>query len=224
MTGKIAAIVPAAGESRRMGRPKLTLPIDGVPLIALVIAALHEGGTNPVIVIAPHAEVVGSADLIHLAQVAGADLVVIPDVQPLDMRASFELGMRSLAGRPVSPAMVLLVPADSPGLTATLVAEVVAYAREHRDRIVVPTFSGRRGHPIALPWAFASEVATLPDNVGINALVQRHLADVIELPVNDAGALADLDTPDDYRRWSGRGPGSVENGPRPGPSGRDSEK
>jgi molybdenum cofactor cytidylyltransferase len=199
----IAAIVPAAGESRRMGRPKLTLPVNGVPLIARVIAALQRGGASPVVVVAPHGDVPGSADLIQQATQAGAEAVLRPLVQPPDMRASIEIALEFLSRQSEPPRTVLISPGDSPGLTHRLVAAVVEAALDDPSRIVVPTVAGKRGHPLALPWRLAESVAGLQEGVGLNALVARHAADVRELPVEDPGALADLDTPEDYKQWSG---------------------
>ena len=99
------------------------------------------------------------------------------------------------------PATFLLAPGDSPGITAELVARIVARAEAEPDAIVIPQSRGRRGHPIALPWSLAAEIRGLPGDVGINALVARHAARVLTLDVADPAALDDLDTPDDYRRW-----------------------
>ena len=59
----IAAIVPAAGRSERMGRPKLILPIGGLSVIAHVTIALRTGGADPVLVIVPPASVAGAPAL-----------------------------------------------------------------------------------------------------------------------------------------------------------------
>ena len=67
----IAAVVPAAGRSQRMGRPKLLLPIDGEPLIVRVVTALREGGAERVVVVAPPAESEGGPAVAALASQAG---------------------------------------------------------------------------------------------------------------------------------------------------------
>jgi molybdenum cofactor cytidylyltransferase len=195
----IAAIVPAAGRSERMGRPKLILPVADTTLIARVVSALRQGGADPVVVVTPPRDAPGAGILIDEAAGAGA-VVVVAAERPADMRASFALGLARLADGPV-PEAVLLVPADSPGITAELVACVVARACERPRAIVVPTYEGRRGHPVALPWALCLESHELPPGVGLNALVKLHAAEVHELPVAEAGTLADLDTPEDYERW-----------------------
>jgi molybdenum cofactor cytidylyltransferase len=197
----IAAIVPAAGRSERMGRPKLILPIGGTTIIARVTSALREGGADPVIVVVPPATVPGASTLATEAMRAGACVVIAPG-PTLDMRASVELGLDRLELMPPRPT-VLLAPGDSPGISANLVRELIAQASAQPHAIVIPQAQGRRGHPIALPWSLAAEIRRLPDGVGINSLVARHTARVITIDVADPAALDDVDTPADFRRWSG---------------------
>jgi molybdenum cofactor cytidylyltransferase len=196
----IAAIVPAAGRSERMGRPKLILPIGSTTVIARVVTALREGGADPVVVVATPSDLPGATILANEARAAGA-VVVVPAEHPIDMRASIELGLDNLS-RPAAPGQVLVLPADSPSVTAALVSRVIARAAEVPDSIVIPVHEGRRGHPIALPWRLAARLRHLPLGVGLNALIALHAAEVVELAVNDPGAVEDLDTPEDYRRHS----------------------
>jgi molybdenum cofactor cytidylyltransferase len=196
----IAAIVPAAGRSERMGRPKLILPIGPTTVIARVVAALREGGADPVVVVSTPIDFPGATILADEARAAGA-VVLVPTEHPIDMRASIELGLHHLS-RPTPPAQVLVLPADSPSVTSELVARVVERAGEAQESIVIPVHEGRRGHPIALPWRLAVQIRHLPLGVGLNALIALHAAEVAEFAVNDQGAVEDLDTPEDYRRHS----------------------
>lgn len=196
----IAAIVPAAGESRRMGRPKLILPIEGRPLIARVVSAFREGGAFGVVVVSPPANAPGSLFLRQEAEAAGAR-VVVPETQPVDMRASIERAIAELEQDPAVPRAVLLAPADSPGLTPSLVKRLIEAHRRTPRLIVVPSVNGRRGHPIALPWLDALAIRALPPDRGVNALIAQRGALVVDLEVDDEGALDDLDTPEQYARW-----------------------
>lgn len=197
----IAAIVPAAGLSERMGQPKLTLPIGGVPVIVRVVNALRLGGADTVVVVVAPTEQPGAIALAEEARGAGAD-VVVAERPPPDMRASVELALARLSGGP-EPATVLLAPGDSPGISAKLVARVVAAAISAPHAIIRPEVQGRRGHPVALPWNVAVQIPRLPPDVGVNALVRAHAESLIVVEVDDPGAVADLDTPEDYERWKG---------------------
>jgi molybdenum cofactor cytidylyltransferase len=204
----IAALVPAAGRSVRMGRPKLLMEFEGRTLIRRVVTALREGGADRIVVVPP-ADAPESAAIAAEAASAGAQ-VLSPESQPAEMRESVELGLAVLDADP-RPACVLLTPGDIPGLTADLVARLLEVAREWPDRLVVPTHDGRRGHPIVLPWNVALRIRDLPDDAGVNALVDRHRADVLEVPVSALAAIDDLDTPEDLERWAA---GSLDRYPR----------
>lgn len=195
----IIAIVPAAGRSERMGRPKLILPIQGETVITRVVTTLRQGGIPHVVVVAPPSETPGAVILAKEATTAGA-VVVVPEERPPDMRGSFQLGLKHILGGP-NPSAVMLAPADSPGITPTLVARLLAETQNAPGAILIPTFLGRRGHPIVIPWDLALQVSSLPLGAGINALVALHASRIVEIEVDEPGTLDDLDTPTDYQRW-----------------------
>jgi molybdenum cofactor cytidylyltransferase len=195
----IAAIVPAAGLSERMGRPKLILPVRGRPLIARVVAALVDGGVARVIVVAPPRFEPGADTLIEAAEAEGAE-VVVPDRPTADMRASIELGLYRLSDGP-RPVALLMTPGDIPGLSGVAVARVIEAWSGSPGRIIVPRHSGRRGHPLLLPWSLAEEIPSLPPGVGVNALLAEHGEVIRYLAIDDPDLYDDLDTPEDYGRW-----------------------
>lgn len=194
----IAAVVPAAGASLRMGRPKLLIEFDGRPLVARVVVTLIHAGVDRVVVVAPPTGSPEGPAVAEAARDAGAT-VVAPPTRPAAMRDSIELGLRELGRLPPAPEAVLIVPADSPRLGAATVAALVAAWRERPERIFVPTFQGRRGHPLVLPHRLAVEIPGLPRDVGVNHLLESH-ADMVErLPVDADSVLTDLDSPEDLR-------------------------
>jgi molybdenum cofactor cytidylyltransferase len=195
----IAAIVPAAGRSTRMGRPKLLLPIGGTTVIARVVTELRAGGAPLVVVVAPPAEIEGSAALVAEAEKAGAQ-VIVPQAPTTDMRASIDLALRWLERAP-APDWVLLAPADSPGLTAEVVGRLIDATNAHPGAILAPAFRGRRGHPIVLPWSIATEIRGMPPVSGVNSLIAAKSSSVVEIEMDDASVIEDLDTPEDYSKY-----------------------
>jgi molybdenum cofactor cytidylyltransferase len=195
----IAAVVPAAGRSRRMGRPKLLLNVGGQTLIHRVVTALRGGGAERVIVVAPPPDS-PEGPLIAAEATRGGAEVLAPVARPAEMRQSVELGLACLRGEP-PPCLVLLCPGDSPGITPGLVARLLDLAARRPDCIVVPCSDGHRGHPVVFPWEVAAEVQTLPPDEGINLLVARHRDRVIEAAVEESERIDDLDSPEDLRRW-----------------------
>lgn len=206
----IFALIPAAGKSLRMGRPKLTLPLGGKTVLDHVIAALRRGGVEQIlVVIGPHVP-----ELAPLAEAAGATVLLLQEETP-DMRATIALGLCELEERvhPTEADAWLLAPADHP----TLVPEIVRKLAEARSNnpgfsIFVPTFLGKRGHPTLLSWKHALNIKTTPPKGGLNAYLRDHPSATLEVPVTSAEILCDLDTPEDYerlqKRWGSLGMGS----------------
>ncbi len=118
------------------------------------------------------------------------------------MRATVEAGLFLLENAVPHPSAVLICPGDSVGLTAELVSAVVARLRAEPDSIVLPRYHGHRGHPLGLPWEVALAIRSLPPDLGINALRERFADRLSFLEVSEPGATVDLDTPEDYQRWS----------------------
>ncbi len=204
----IAAIVPAAGKSTRMGRPKLLMSLDGATLLHRVVTALRQGGVERVVVVVPPADSPEGPLIADEARHAGAD-VVNPVTRPADMRMSVELGLARLRSD-VTPKVVLLAPADAPGISADLVARLVETALGRPGSIVVPFHEGRRGHPLVLPWNLAEQIPALPAGAGVNALVARSANSIVALNSANPDVLVDLDTPEDWDKWRCR---SLDNDP-----------
>jgi len=193
------AIVPACGHSTRMGRPKLALPLGGQTVIERIVSTLRDGGVEcVVVVIGPHVP-----ELVPLARSAGADVLALDGPTP-DMRSTVERGLDWFEGqfRPDQDDWWFLAPADHPAFAASTLREMLT-ARDETHSIIVPTHVGRRGHPALLRWRHAAGIRASPPDLGINAYLRNHSAEMLELPVNDPGILANLDTPEDYVRLLG---------------------
>ena len=197
----IAAVVPAAGRSVRMGRPKLSLPFRGRTILEHVVATLHAGGVERVlVVVGPHVP-----QLAPLAEKAGADVCRLAD-ETADMRATVEHGLCWLEEHfhPRPDDAWLLAPADHPALDVDVVRQLcVAYARQPGQTILVPTYKGRRGHPTLVEWRHLAGIRAMSAGEGFNAYFRAHAGETLELPVANSGVLCDLDTPEDYERLSG---------------------
>lgn len=194
----IVAVVPAAGHSSRMGRPKLLLPLGGKSVLERVVAALRAGGASHVVVIiGPHVP-----ELALLAEVSGAHVCQLAEPTP-DMRVTVERGLMwaETHFRPQPTDAWLLSPADHPTLDPVAIRELCgSYFRDPSHSILVPVFGGRRGHPALVAWRHTEGIRALPPDRGINAYFREHTPDVREVEVTSAGVLCDLDTPDDYEQ------------------------
>ena len=194
---RVFAVIPAAGHSRRMGQPKLLLPLGAQTVIARLLDSLELP------------EIVAKVVVLRADDLALRDEVdraggwpVCPAVDPPDMRASIEAGLLWIeqSQQPANDDAWLLVPGDHPVLDRGVIAELIGAFERVRPRFLVPTYQGNRGHPLLANWETVKDVRSLLSNAGLNALLRDQSSDVHEQPVNTATVLCDLDTPEDYER------------------------
>jgi molybdenum cofactor cytidylyltransferase len=193
------AILPAAGQSRRMGQPKLLLPFKGDTVLERVLQTWRGSVVRAVVVvIAP-----GAARLADVCRASGVHVVEARS-QPVDMKASVRLGLDYVRKhfRPEANDAWLLAPADMPLLQPDTIDRLIAAAAQSaaqgQDAIFVVRHGQRNGHPVLFPWKLAADVFKLAEDEGIDRLRRRHPSVYVSVP--DPGCLSDLDTPGDYSR------------------------
>jgi molybdenum cofactor cytidylyltransferase len=197
----IFGLIPAAGKSLRMGRPKLSLPLGESTVLEQVLAALRAGQVEHILVVlGPH-----GAELAPLAERAQAHVCRLRE-ETADMRATIEQGLRWLEDRfqPRPDDAFLLAPADHPTLDPHVVDDLRAARLACPGRtIFVPTHEGRRGHPTLVAWKHVPGIRVHPAGQGLNTYLRRQAAQIQEVAVASAEVLRDLDTPEDYERLRG---------------------
>lgn len=195
MAIRTVAVLPAAGASRRMGRPKLLLPFGESTLVGSVVAALRGGGVEEIVLVIA----AGDEDLRAWAEETGVTVAVNPDPDR-GMLSSIQEGVAALGGTDV---LLLVSPADLPNLHAETVALLIRRMKETGAPLGLPVHNGKRGHPLAIAPALIPEIGTLDLEIGLKQLRDRHEAELLEVEVGDAGVVEDVDTPEDYARIRG---------------------
>lgn len=190
--GRSFAIIPACGESRRMGTDKLLLPWNDATILETVIAAWQKSTVDHIFVVIPQER----TDLPKLLQALPVH-VVTADPRPRDMKESIQHGLRAIQSRlaPTPSDVWLVAPADMPTLSTQTIDLVLREAINHPGQIVVPVNSEKRGHPVLLPWSLAAAAHSLPGEYGINALLDH--AEIISVDVEQLGS--DVDTQAEYQ-------------------------
>jgi molybdenum cofactor cytidylyltransferase len=196
----IAAVVAAAGRSQRMGEPKQLLPWGESSVIATVVTNLLAAGVQPVLCVVGHraAEV--------QAALAGTEATVVENSHYLhrEMLSSYQAGLaymqNSLSGMELARvAGILLALGDQPHVGSNLIRQIVQQAELAPDKIVIPSYAMRRGHPFYLPQQLWAELAALGEGETLRELLRRHAPDIVYVEVDSDAILRDMDTPEEYR-------------------------
>lgn len=198
MTGapRFAGVIPSAGSSLRMGRPKGLLEVGGETFLSRTIRALRSGGCDPVLVVVADRNPPLTERLAANAERAGARVLLNADpgegpITSLRM-AIHELG-DSVAG-------LAYLPVDHPMVRPDTVAALLAAAHgdEEVASLTVPTHRGKRGHPAVFGASLFAELTDPALEGGARAVVHRHLERARLVEVDDAGVIIDIDTPEAY--------------------------
>jgi molybdenum cofactor cytidylyltransferase len=194
---RVAAIVLAAGESRRMGFPKALLPIEGHTFVEHILAAFAASRVSDAyVVLGAHRERI-------LAEVRlGAAQVVVNDRWEQGQLSSLVAGLRALPAGAHDAVMMALV--DHPLVDPDVVDSIIRAFEATGAPIVVPVHEGRRGHPVLFATRLVPELLAAPVDQGARAVVRAHSGEVLEVPSPAPGILADIDTPQLYAEWMRR--------------------
>jgi nicotine blue oxidoreductase len=175
-----------------MGSAKALLDAGGQTFLARVVSALATGGCSPVVVVVRDA--VGA--VATEAEACGAVVVVNPDPAEGPI-SSIRLALTEWGGGVDGCAVC---PVDHPLVAGATVRSLAARFKDVEADIVIPAYRGRRGHPAIFHRRLFTELLdpNLPE--GARTVVRRRPSRVRECPVEDAGVVADIDTPSEYRR------------------------
>lgn len=202
MAPRIAAVVLAAGQSRRMGPTnKLLAEIDGVPMVRRTVENIARSKITEIVAVTGH-----EPDQVAAA-LAGtpADFVHNPDFAD-GLSTSLKIGLAQL-GEEIDGAIICL--GDMPNVDPRIIDRLIAaYDPLEGRAICVPTRGGKRGNPVLWDRRFFEEMGELAGDVGARHMIGEYGEMVVEVESDDDGVLLDIDTPDalaEYTRNAGGG-------------------
>jgi molybdenum cofactor cytidylyltransferase len=190
----ISAVVLAAGQSKRMGRPKINLSWGETTVLGAVLSALQEGGIDHIVVITGLISIVGLDPWIE----SKIQFVPNPLAETSEMLVSLQFGLRALSDD-VDAALIVL--GDQPQIQSQTVAGLLSVYQQNRAPIIVPSYRMRRGHPWLIQRSLWTEILSLPSSVTMRQFLENHKERIYYHNVDTGSILLDLDTPEDYQRY-----------------------
>ena len=188
---KISAILLGAGESKRMGVDKLSLPWGRKTVLEHCVKTLLRSEVQELVVVLG----IRNKRVKNLFQGRKVKVIINP-YSNRGMSTSIQRGLQA-----IHPGChgVLIALGDQPHLK-TRTINVLIHAFEKRERgIIVPSFQGRRGHPVIFHRRYKKELLDLKGDVGGRSIIERHPEDVGLVPVKSRGVVKDVDTWQDYK-------------------------
>jgi len=195
---RVAALLLAAGQSRRMGTlNKLLIGIDGKPMVRHVAEAVQASQARPIVVVTGHQREKVEAALSGLGI---ARFVFNPDYAK-GLSTSLRQGIAALP-KGAEAAVVCL--GDMPKVSAGEIDRLIAAFNPVEGRaICVPTRRGKRGNPVLLSSRLFQELSNVSGDVGARDLIAAHPELVAEVEMEGDGTLLDIDTPQALARLAG---------------------
>jgi molybdenum cofactor cytidylyltransferase len=187
----ISAIILAAGESKRMGRVKLTMPLGESTVLEQVISSVLSSMVDEVIVVLGHEQKT-------IRQTIGDRPVkcIVNKDYKLGMSTSIVSGLNETDDRCKA---VIIILGDQPFISSDIIDKLIDGYKTHHKGIVAPTYQGMKGHPIIFDIKYKNKLLSLKGDAGGRQLITENNDDVLYVPVDSESIIKDIDTPDDYR-------------------------
>src|SRR5215831_4376159 len=194
---KVSAVVLAGGMSRRMGAPKQLLRIEGKSLLEHTLATVRASAVHEIILVLGFA-----ADEIEKEVSLQGLKIARNESYQQGMGTSLRTGLAAVDPQATAALIIL---ADQPFVQPATLDRLIKFhgsskAEAARPQIVIPTYRGFRGNPVLLDRTVFPELQGLSGDVGCRAIFGDHTKGIYKLPVDDAGILLDIDSPEDLEK------------------------
>ncbi|RLD15936.1 MAG: hypothetical protein DRI22_01840 [Caldiserica bacterium] len=188
----IQGVILSAGKSERIGFPKALLEIEGERFVDFIIKRMREAGIRDIIV------------------VLGEDIDLIKRNAKLDAKvlynrnweegqiSSLRIAIRNM-DREKEAVIFTLV--DHPLVKSSTYLKLVSIWKENKDKIVIPLYNGRKGHPTIFPRKFFNDILFKELKNGARSIIRENIESVRYVVVDDEGIIIDIDTISDYKRF-----------------------
>jgi len=192
---EIVPIVLSAGDSSRMGFPKALLPLGARTFLTQILGVLNGFClADPVIVLRNHAVEIQSA----LGNLPGR--VVINKNPEQGQLSSIKLALNQLGA---APQACLIWPVDHPAVSVKVVDGLIRLFLQTHAPLVLPTYGGKRGHPVIFDRSLFPEFQAARLEEGPKNIILSRLHECALLSTAESAVVEDVDTPEDYLKLTG---------------------
>lgn len=187
---RISAILLGAGESRRFGLNKLRLPWGKKTVLEKCLHTLIRSKVDEVVLVLNEKMGEGK-DGFRQRKVK---IVFNPDYRK-GMSTSIHYGLRAIHPKTQG---VLIALADQPNLKTSTINALLRHFQEGGKGILIPSYFGRRGHPVLFHRRYFQDLLKLKGDVGGRSIIKKNEEDVKTVPTTSKGVIQDIDTWKDY--------------------------
>ncbi|MHC4843262.1 MAG: nucleotidyltransferase family protein [Planctomycetota bacterium] len=194
----INAVVLAAGQSKRMGKPKPLLKFNQLTFLGHIISVLKLSEVDEITVVlgAAAEEIKQTVDLSEVTVVINKDY----------LKGQLSSLISALEQIPEQTEAIILCLVDHPFHTEELVNEIIHIFRETQSSVIIPVYNEERGHPTLFSKALFNELINAPLDQGARYVVYSNEDKILELKTTEKGTRIGIDTPQQYKSYFKREP------------------
>ena len=186
----------SAGESKRMGTPKQLLPWRKTFILQQVIENAQASRLGMILlVLGSHAD-----EIAGKIKISSKTRIVVNQDYKEGMSSSVKCGVKHA---PAETEAYMLLLGDQPSIDPDIINKLIHCYQTDKHGIIIPVYDGRRGHPVVFDVKYKQELLVIGDG-GAKIVVGNHIRDILEVYVDSADVLTDIDTPQDYRNAIGK--------------------
>jgi molybdenum cofactor cytidylyltransferase len=186
----ITVLILAAGQSKRMGRPKMLLPWGETTVLEHVIATFKAAGVDDVLVVTG-----GAREQVEALVRDSARRIFNPNYAEGEMLSSVQAGLAGL--KPGTEAMLIGL-GDQPQVQERSVRLVLDEYHRSGASVVVPSYQMRRGHPWLVARSHFEEILGMQSPASLREFLNSHQDEIRYVEFDNNSILQDMDTPEDY--------------------------
>jgi molybdenum cofactor cytidylyltransferase len=190
----ITAIVLAAGDSKRMGQPKMLMPWGKSTVLQTVISTIRSAGITDILVVTG-----GARRQVEALVGTTAQTIYNENYPEGEMLSSIQTALIAKMDDEADAALICL--GDQPQVTEGSVRQVCDTFRVSNSPIVVPSYQMHRGHPWLLARPLWAELIALKWPLTSRDFLNGNATQIKYVEMDTPSIIEDLDTPQDYEKF-----------------------